>query len=210
VRREVIRNPVATNGIEDAAQVPRSRQQPGTPTPQALITRRKAAGDGGMEALAILKRRLSNVVHRALLVDARQTHSGRIRRATARKGRFAEGPLSTVSGCHCFAEAVALHSGSQQPGPLPARRLPSCSPSLTRPRSRPRSRFGFDPPHPVHQAHPTVRHGQLPGPTELVIQTLRTLPSRPLERQAPQRRTTRRRPLGGVLAKDADADSQWA
>jgi hypothetical protein len=38
---------------------------------------------------------------------------------------------------------------------------------VTRPWNRPRSRSGFDPPHPRHQAHPAGRHGQLPGPTEL-------------------------------------------
>ncbi len=31
--------------------------------------------------------------------------------------------------------------------------------------------LGFDPPHPVPRAHPAVRHGQRPGPTELVIRT---------------------------------------
>lgn len=34
-----------------------------------MIARRKAAGDGGLEALRILKRRLSDVVYRALTND---------------------------------------------------------------------------------------------------------------------------------------------
>jgi transposase len=39
--------------------------------PQArdMIARRKASGDGGMEALRVLKRHLSDVVYRALLAD---------------------------------------------------------------------------------------------------------------------------------------------
>lgn len=37
-----------------------------------LITRRKAGGDGGLEALRILKRRLSDVVYQALRTDAQQ------------------------------------------------------------------------------------------------------------------------------------------
>jgi transposase len=40
------------------------------PEARALIARRKANGDGGLEALRILKRRLSDVVYRALLTDA--------------------------------------------------------------------------------------------------------------------------------------------
>jgi transposase len=36
-----------------------------------MVARRKAAGDGGMEALRILKRRLSDVVYRAMIADAR-------------------------------------------------------------------------------------------------------------------------------------------
>ncbi|ANS32551.1 transposase is116/is110/is902 family protein (plasmid) [Rhodococcus opacus] len=36
---------------------------------RALLSRRKANGDGGMEALRILKRRLSDVVYRAMLAD---------------------------------------------------------------------------------------------------------------------------------------------
>ena len=35
-----------------------------------MITRRKAQGDGGREALRVLKRRLSDVVYRALNADA--------------------------------------------------------------------------------------------------------------------------------------------
>jgi transposase len=40
------------------------------PDARALIARRRANGDGGMEALRVLKRRLSDVVYRALLTDA--------------------------------------------------------------------------------------------------------------------------------------------
>jgi ribosomal protein S4 len=36
-----------------------------------MIARRKAAGDGGMEVLHILERRLSDVVYRAMTTDAR-------------------------------------------------------------------------------------------------------------------------------------------
>jgi transposase len=40
------------------------------PPAQALIARRRANGDGGLEALRVLKRRLSDVVYRALKTDA--------------------------------------------------------------------------------------------------------------------------------------------
>jgi transposase len=40
------------------------------PGARALIARRRANGDGGLEALRILKRRLSDVVYRALAADA--------------------------------------------------------------------------------------------------------------------------------------------
>jgi transposase len=40
------------------------------PGAQALLARRRANGDGGLEALRVLKRRLSDVVYRALLADA--------------------------------------------------------------------------------------------------------------------------------------------
>jgi transposase len=40
------------------------------PPAQALIARRRANGDGGLEALRVLKRRLSDVVYRALRADA--------------------------------------------------------------------------------------------------------------------------------------------
>lgn len=43
-----------------------TRHHPGA---QALITRRRANGDGGLEALRVLKRRLSDVVYRALHTD---------------------------------------------------------------------------------------------------------------------------------------------
>ncbi|WP_373281123.1 hypothetical protein [Nocardia araoensis] len=39
------------------------------PDARALLAKRKAKGDGGMEALRILKRRLSNVVYRAMIAD---------------------------------------------------------------------------------------------------------------------------------------------
>jgi transposase len=40
------------------------------PPAQAMIARRRANGDGGLEALRVLKRRLSDVVYRALRADA--------------------------------------------------------------------------------------------------------------------------------------------
>lgn len=40
------------------------------PEAKAMIARRKAQGDGGLEALRVLKRRLSDVVYRALETDA--------------------------------------------------------------------------------------------------------------------------------------------
>jgi hypothetical protein len=46
------------------------------------------------------------------------------------------------------------------------RSRPSCWPWSTRRCSRPMSRAGFDLPHPAPRAHPAVRHGLLPGPTE--------------------------------------------
>jgi hypothetical protein len=39
------------------------------PEARALIARRRANGDGGLEALRVLKRRLSDVVYRALVTD---------------------------------------------------------------------------------------------------------------------------------------------
>jgi transposase len=45
------------------------------PDAKAMIARRRANGDGGLEALRVLKRRLSDVVYRALLADLPQTHA---------------------------------------------------------------------------------------------------------------------------------------
>jgi ribosomal protein S4 len=39
------------------------------PEAKTMIARRKAGGDSGLEALRVLKRRLSDVVYRALLAD---------------------------------------------------------------------------------------------------------------------------------------------
>ena len=39
------------------------------PEARALLARRKANGDSGLEALRVLKRRLSDVVYRALVAD---------------------------------------------------------------------------------------------------------------------------------------------
>jgi transposase len=39
------------------------------PAARELMQRRKVNGDGGMEALRVLKRRLSDVVYRAMLTD---------------------------------------------------------------------------------------------------------------------------------------------
>jgi hypothetical protein len=66
-RRAVV--DVPPGRVEWADVAPRLSPQP------ALIARRKAAGDGGMEALRVLKRRLSDVVYRALLTDASETIS---------------------------------------------------------------------------------------------------------------------------------------
>lgn len=44
------------------------------PDAQALLTRRKTEGDSGLEALRILKRRLSDIVYRALNTDATNQH----------------------------------------------------------------------------------------------------------------------------------------
>lgn len=44
------------------------------PDARAMLARRKAQGDGGLEALRILKRRLSDIVYRALKTDAATQH----------------------------------------------------------------------------------------------------------------------------------------
>ena len=50
------------------------RDDPSTPAPaRELMQRRQLNGDGGMEALRILKRRLSDVVYRAMLTDQNST-----------------------------------------------------------------------------------------------------------------------------------------
>ena len=66
---------------------------------------------------------------------------------------------------------------------------PSCWRSLTRPWSRPRSRCGFDLPHPAPRAQLPVRHGRLPGPTEHH--------RRPLPLGCSNVKTSRRRPTRG-------------
>jgi transposase len=43
------------------------------PPARALLDRRKSNGDGGMEALRVLKRRLSDVVYKAMLTDQNQS-----------------------------------------------------------------------------------------------------------------------------------------
>lgn len=43
------------------------------PPARELLTRRKANGDGGMEALRVLKRRLSDVIYRAMITDQNQS-----------------------------------------------------------------------------------------------------------------------------------------
>jgi transposase len=47
------------------------------PDAKALLARRTAAGDGGLEALRVLKRRLSDVVYRALRADLNIASAGR-------------------------------------------------------------------------------------------------------------------------------------
>ena len=39
------------------------------PEARAMLDRRRSTGDGGMEALRILKRRLSDVIYRAMITD---------------------------------------------------------------------------------------------------------------------------------------------
>jgi transposase len=43
------------------------------PPARELLARRKAHGDGGMEALQVLRRRLSDVVYRAMITDQNQS-----------------------------------------------------------------------------------------------------------------------------------------
>ena len=53
----------------DKVQAHLSSQARCHPGPRALLARRKASGDGGMEALRILKCRLSDVVFKAMAAD---------------------------------------------------------------------------------------------------------------------------------------------
>jgi len=48
------------------------------PDARALLDRRKAGGDGGLEALRILKRRLSDIVYRAMITDQAITRSAHV------------------------------------------------------------------------------------------------------------------------------------
>jgi transposase len=43
------------------------------PPARELLQRRKSKGDGGREALRVLKRRLSDVVYRAMITDQNQS-----------------------------------------------------------------------------------------------------------------------------------------
>jgi transposase len=47
------------------------------PSARELLQRRKSNGDGGMEALRILKRRLSDVVYRAMIADQKPIKTSR-------------------------------------------------------------------------------------------------------------------------------------
>jgi hypothetical protein len=47
------------------------------PPARELLDRRKLNGDGGMEALRALKRRLSDVVYRAMLTGQKPINTGR-------------------------------------------------------------------------------------------------------------------------------------
>jgi hypothetical protein len=78
---------------------------------------------------------------------------------------------------------------------------PSCWLLLTRPWSRPGSRSGFDPPHPAPRAQLAVRHGQLPGPTELESRSSGLCQPGCSSVRTPQRRTTSHGPTstGGSL-----------
>ena len=51
------------------SDLPTHGARPSLP-PKDLYARRKANGDGGLEAIRVLKRHLSNTVYRALLTDA--------------------------------------------------------------------------------------------------------------------------------------------
>ena len=70
-------HPLAVAGKKPSCLLSRSVSQataPGSPT-RELLQRRKLDGDGGMEALRVLKRRLSDVVYRAMLTDQNQSLS---------------------------------------------------------------------------------------------------------------------------------------
>ena len=60
--------------LEDAYRSVSQATAPGSPA-RELLQRRKLDGDGGMEALRVLKRRLSDVVYRAMLTDQNQSLS---------------------------------------------------------------------------------------------------------------------------------------
>jgi hypothetical protein len=57
------------------------------PDARALLDRRKAGGDGGLEALRILKRRLSDVVYRAMITDQAATKSAPITHAALQRSK---------------------------------------------------------------------------------------------------------------------------
>ena len=68
---------LAVAGKKPSSLLSRSVSQataPGSPT-RELLQRRKLDGDGGMEALRVLKRRLSDVVYPAMLTDQNQSLS---------------------------------------------------------------------------------------------------------------------------------------
>ena len=56
------------------------------PPARDLVQRRKARGDGGMQALRVLKRHLSDVVYHALQADSTRTshpHTGNLNNRAA-------------------------------------------------------------------------------------------------------------------------------
>jgi hypothetical protein len=64
-------SPVAHRETATQRRAPPHRidASPALPPARELLQRRKNNGDGGMEALRILKRRLSDVVYRAMITD---------------------------------------------------------------------------------------------------------------------------------------------
>ena len=67
------------------------------PDAKAMIERRKAQGDGGMEALRVLKRRLSDVVYQALRADLAITADQRAARQRSKGQSPLQGVVRTMT-----------------------------------------------------------------------------------------------------------------